>query len=191
MATPRVTLKPPAKLDCRQPDDFPGFVEALEKLTDLQSQRELLEVEFRKADLAAAKNPPNSIDQEARALLNAESADDDVPDLAAMRRELEVYRRAIEMQADVLNQQRSVMAREISRDLADEHRALIKSFIAKQHEATTAYQKLLELRSSANALTGTETLPPYAINAQKQLVFVTECKDFESRTSEYLKGAMQ
>ncbi len=189
MATPRTTqqIQPP-KLNCRRPDDFPAFVAANDKLTDLQTRLHFKEAEVREAD-KHPQEPFSRVEADARAILDGGVATlEAAPDLSLLRREVETLRRAIELQSGIVQRERQAMAREIAKDLAAQDRELIGAYISAQQAALDAYAAMLALRGSAASICGTDCLPPFALNAMKKLVHDTNFREFVTFTADYLQG---
>ena len=189
MAIPRRIQPEPIKLSCRTQADFPSFLAAADKLTDLQTTLGMQETEYRELENIPPRARPSEIDIHARALLaGAAVAVDTVPDIADLRREIAVTRRAIQFQEGILEQERGVMARAIAQDLAADHRALMSEFIAKQNAANAAFDAIKNLRVAADSLTGTETLPRYDLDPQRRLIYVTAVQVFADCSTEYREG---
>jgi hypothetical protein len=190
MAIPRkiAAVLPAPKLVCRQPQDFLGFQAAANKLADLQQRKAIKEVEWRALD-----GRPES-DRASRIGLKARSLVDDVPvcvdiasDLRALREELETFDLATEMATRKLNNERQAMAREVSKDLAPTHKALLRDFFEKQDQAIAVYDAIRAFSGAAITLVGCEVLPEYWMDPYKFLVYRTGFELFKNSSADYLK----
>lgn len=190
MAIPRVQPTAPTALKCRRLSDFPPFTEAESRLSDLQSQLSILDADFMKLDHIPTNQRPDPFEAGALALLSDGGAlVETVPDIAGLQREIAKHHRAIEIQASEVERQRGIAARQIAKDLADDHRRLIATFIDHQQRADAAYDALMTFRRAATAMCGVECVPPYAVNDPKRQVYFTNFREFVAFTADYLKGA--